>query len=95
MSNIYNEKNAFSNNVITLEKIESTIELLERVHHVELKDIRQFIRANPTGVLDSFNDLIPSSSIDSKFNAMEGTFSKLPNYRDYSHYMLEMAVLIS
>jgi len=94
MSNTYNENNASGGNSVTLDKIESTIELLERVHRIELKDIRQFILENQTGVLDSFNNLVPSSSIDSKFNTMDGIFSNLPNYQKYSHYMLEMAVLV-
>ncbi|MDC0611738.1 hypothetical protein OAP63_13465 [Vibrio sp.] len=80
---------------VTMDKIEHSIEHLERVHHVKLEDIRQYVLANQSTVLDRLNLVSCSESIESKFSTMEGTFSDLPNYRDYSHYMLEFAVLVS
>ena len=77
---------------INISDLTAALSKVEHIHKVQLENVHQFFKANEAFSLNTFSQIVSSSSIDERFKTIDAAFASLG---DVKTYLLEAAYLVS
>ncbi|WP_039984354.1 hypothetical protein [Vibrio owensii] len=77
---------------INISDLTAALNKVEHIHNVQLENVHQFFKANETFSLNTFSQIVSSSSIDERFKTIDTAFASLG---DVKTYLLEASYLVS